>query len=192
MYVASRPGITSNLIALLFNRNRCKMLHVMSFVFLAFSRTQIHLEPDYRLHANIIYRFTKYIEWPAAKRSGDFIIGIVGDSPLYDDLKNLSNNKTVGDQKIVVVKMSPSASSYPCHILFISEEESSSLKRIVALTAGAPTLIVSESEGLARKGACINFITVDDRLKLEINKASIEQRNLHIASELLELGIIIK
>jgi hypothetical protein len=33
---------------------------------------------------------------------------------------------------------------------------------------------------------------VDDRLKLEINKTNIEQRNLRIASELLELGIIVK
>jgi hypothetical protein len=32
---------------------------------------------------------------------------------------------------------------------------------------------------------------VDDRLKLEINKGNVEQRNLGIASELLELGIII-
>jgi len=192
MHEATTPGITNILITLLSGRNRCRMLHIMSFAFLSFSRAQTRQEPDYRLHANIIYRFTKYIEWPAGKKSGDFIIGIVGDSPLYDDLKNMSNNKTVGDQKITVVKMSPSANSYPCQILFISEEESSSLKRIATLTAGAATLIVSESEGLARKGACINFITVDDRLKLEINKTNIDQRNLHIASELLELGIIIK
>jgi hypothetical protein len=77
-------------------------------------------------------------------------------------------------------------------MLFISEEESNSLKKIATLTAGSPILIISESEGLARKGSCINFITVDERLKLEINKGNVEQRNLRIASELLELGIIIK
>jgi hypothetical protein len=159
---------------------------------MSLSKTKAQHETDYKVHANIIYRFTKYIDWPINKKSGDFIIGIVGDSPLYDELKALSANKTVGSQKIVVVKMSPSASSYNCHILFIGDEESNSLKRIAALTAGAAILIVSESEGLARKGSCINFITVDERLKLEINKANVEQRDLRIASELLELGIIIK
>ncbi len=149
-------------------------------------------EAAYALQANIIYRITKYIDWPSGKRVGDFIIGVVGDTPLYDELKNLSVNKTVGSQKITVVKIAPSAGVYNCHILFISEEESSSLKRIALLTAGTPTLIITESGGLARKGSCINFITVDDRLKLEINKGNVEQRSLHIASELLELGIIIK
>ncbi len=149
-------------------------------------------ETDYKIYANIIYRFTKYIDWPADKKAGDFIIGIVGESPLYDDLKILSASKKVGNQKIVVMMMSPSANSYNCQILFISEEESSSLRRISNLTAGAAILIISESEGLARKGSCINFITVDERLKLEINRGNIEQRNLGIASELLELGTIIK
>jgi len=160
--------------------------------FMSLSKIKAQHETDYKVHANIIYRFTKYIDWPTNKKSGDFIIGIVGDSPLFDELKALSATKTVGSQKIVVVKMSPSASSYNCHILFITDEESNSLKKIAALTAGSATLIVSESEGLARKGSCINFITVDERLKLEINKVNVEQRDLRIASELLELGIIIK
>jgi hypothetical protein len=166
-----------------------KLLFLTVLVFFSFSGLQ---QGDYAVQANIIYRFTKYIDWPENKKSGDFIIGIVGESPLYDELRRLSATKTVGNQKIVIVKLSPSAASYNCHILFICNDESSSVKKIAAATAGTPVLIVSESNGLARKGSCINFIIVDDRLKLEINKTNIEQRNMRIASELLELGIIIK
>jgi hypothetical protein len=169
-----------------------KSLHITCILLLSLSKTYAQHETDYKIQANIIYRITKYIDWPVNKKAGDFIIGVVGESPLYDDLKSLSINKTVGGQRIVVVKMSPTANSYDCHMLFISEEESSSLKKIAILTASAPVLIISESDGLARKGSCINFITVDDRLKLEINKNNVEQRNLGIASELIELGIIIK
>lgn len=185
-------AIKKNFRTFLFNKIGFKLLHITGLLLISFSRTQLQHETDYKIYANIIYRFTKYIDWPVNKKSGDFIIGIVGDSPLYDELKTLSANKTVGNQKIVVMKMSPSANSYNCHIIFISEDESSSLKKIATLTAGAAILIISESDGLARKGSCINFITVDERLKLEINKNNVEQRNLSIASELLELGIIIK
>ena len=159
---------------------------------MSFNKAYAQHETDYKIQANIIYRFTKYIDWPVNKKSGDFVIGVIGDSPLYEDLKGLTANKTVKTQRIVVIKMSPTASSYDCHMLFISEEESSNLKKIAGATTGAPILIISESDGLARKGSCINFITVDDHLKLEINKSNVEQRNLGIASELLELGIIIK
>jgi hypothetical protein len=185
-------AIRNNVKTLLFSKSGLTLLCITGLLLMSLSRIQAQQEADYKIHANIIYRFTKYIDWPVNKKTGDFIIGIVGDSPLYDDLKSLSANKTVGNQKIVVSKMSPSASSYNCHILFISEDESSSLKRIANLTAGSAILIVSESDGLARKGACINFITVDERLKLEINKSNVDQRNLRIASELLELGVLIK
>jgi hypothetical protein len=169
-----------------------KTFCMLSFLFLNPSNVQAQPEANYAIHANIIYRFTKYIDWPATKKSGNFIIGIIGDSPLYDELISFTDNKTVGNQKIVVKKFSSSASTYNCHILFISEDESSSLKKIAAHTENSPVLLVSESPGLARKGACINFAIVDDRLKLEINKNSIEQRNMRIASELLQLGILVK
>lgn len=147
---------------------------------------------DYAIQANIIYRFTKYIDWPDNKKTGDFIIGIVGDSPLTDELKNFIANKTTGNRKIVIKTFSASSESFYCHILFISDDESNNLKKIASRTAGSAVLIVSESDGLALKGACINFIIVADHLKLEINKNNIEQRNLSIASELFQLGKIVK
>ena len=147
---------------------------------------------DYAVHANIIYHFTKYIDWPENKKSGDFIIGVVGDSPVYDELKKNVDDKKVGDQKIRIHKFSVSATSFNCQILFISDDKSRSIKKIVAATAGTSILLVSETEGLAQKGACINFTIVADHLKLEINKNNIEQRKLNIASELLQLGKIVK
>jgi hypothetical protein len=173
-------------------------LHIRLFCLLIFfslagiSKIQAQQAMDYAIQANIIYRFTKYIDWPENKKSDDFIIGIVGDSPLTDELKSFIVNKTAGSQKIVIKKFSSSADAFHCHILFISEDESTSLKKIAARTAGSPVLIVSESDGLAQKGACINFIIINDHLKLEINKNNIEQRNLNIASELLQLGKVVK
>lgn len=148
-------------------------------------------ETNYAVHANIIYHFTKYIDWPPSMKSGDFIIGVTGETPLYDELQKAIANKMAGNQKIIVNKISTNG-SFNCHILFISEDENSSIKKIAARTAGAPVLLVSESEGFAQKGSCINFIIVSDHLKLEINKNNIVQRGLSIASELLQLGKIVK
>jgi len=162
------------------------------FLLLNIDKTQAQQNDNYALYANIIYRVTKYINWPEDKKSGDFVIGIVGDSPLYDEIKSFTANKTVGNQKIVIKTFSSSASSYNCQILFISEDESRSLKKIVIVTDGTSTLLMSESYGLASKGSCINFIIVAEHLKLEINKNNIEQRNLKVASEFLTLGTIVK
>ena len=146
----------------------------------------------YAVHANIIYHFTKYINWPDEKKTGEFVIGVVGDTPLYNELKSFTSKRSAAGQPIVVKRFTSNTLDYNCHILFVSDESSSSIKRIAATTAGTPTLLVTESEGLSRKGACINFVLVDDHLKLEINKTNIERRSLDIASELLNLGIIVK
>jgi hypothetical protein len=169
-----------------------KTVCLLSLVFvITINKVQAQENINYALHANIIYRFTKYIDWPKDHKNGDFVIGVVGETPLFDELKNFIVNKTVGGQKIVVRRFSGSSGPFNCHILFVSEDASSSLKKIAASSANTSTLIVSESEGLARKGSCINFIIVNEHLKIEINKNNIEQRRLGIASELLQLGKIV-
>lgn len=146
----------------------------------------------YVIHANIIYRFTKYIDWPSSSKRGDFNIGVVGDSPVYDEMKKSIAGKMVGKQKITIKKLSSSAPAFDCQILYISDDAVKNIKKIADKTANEPILLISETEGLAQKGSCINFVIVADRLKLEINPTNIEERDLSIASELLQLGKIVK
>jgi uncharacterized protein DUF4154 len=147
---------------------------------------------DYAVHANVIYHFTKYIDWPENRKSGAFVVGIIGDSPLFDQLTDMVASKSVHGQRIVVKHVTPSEPLTDCHIIFISSEESSSIKKIAAKTAGQPVLVVGEDGGMASRGAAINFVIIADRLKLEINKQNIETHKLNIASELLQLGKIVK
>ena len=169
----------------------CKLVCLSIFLFFFAKRCSGQQTTDYKVHANIIYRFTKYIEWPENKQTGDFVIGVVGDSPVYEELRTLTASKSVGNQRIIIRKVAANAAVYSCSVLFISIEESRSLKRTALVTTGMPILLITEDTGLAKKGSCINFIIVDDHLKLEINKNNIISRNLNIASELLKLATIV-
>lgn len=159
---------------------------------LCFSRATAQSVDNYLVQANIIYRFTKYIDWPESKKNVDFIIGVVGSTPLYDVLKSFTINKGAGNQHIVIKKFLSSASSFDCHILFVCSEESGNIKKIAGHTMHTPILLVTESDIISPKNTCINFHIVDERLKLEINKTNIEEGKMNIASELLQLGVLIK
>src|SRR4051812_29283167 len=87
-------------------RNRLFKVIISLNIFLLFPLFQALAQNTYAIHANIIYRFTKYINWPDDKKSGDFIIGVVGETPLYEELKNFTSNKSVAGQPIVVKKFS--------------------------------------------------------------------------------------
>ncbi|MDB5280207.1 MAG: hypothetical protein JWR61_5162 [Ferruginibacter sp.] len=170
-----------------------KQVCLSAILLLPYCQLHAQQNTNYSLHANIIYRVIKYINWPNTNSgSGDFVIGIVGDTPLFDDLTSVVAGKKAGKQKIVVTRFPASAAAFNCHILFVPDDESNRFKKILAKTVNTPTLIISESEGFASEGSCINFVIAEDHLKLEINKRNIENRHLKIASELLQLGIPVK
>ena len=53
-------------------------------------------------------------------------------------------------------------------------------------------LLIAEREGLAKKGAGINFVTMEDEtLKFEVNKKVIEAHNLKIPKMLFSLGLVV-
>lgn len=144
--------------------------------------------PVYPIEANIIYHFTKYIDWPNKDESGEFVIGVIGNSPVFDEMTRLMSQKTACGKKITIRRFHPDAASFNCQILFITEEARSCLKTVSEMIASSPTLIVCEGAGLAKKGAAIDLVLSEEHLKLEINKTDIEHHKLQIASELLQLG----
>ncbi|HWB93565.1 MAG TPA: YfiR family protein [Puia sp.] len=148
--------------------------------------------PIYPIEANIVYHFTKYIDWPNKDEPGDFVIGVIGNSPVFDEMVKLMGQRTAGGKKITIKKFQPNSGSFVCHILFITEEAHSCLKTVAAQTAASAVLIVCEGAGLARKGAAIDLVLSDEHLKLEINKDNIERHKLQVASELLQLATVVK
>src|SRR5688572_12148261 len=110
------------------------------------NEVQAQKDVDYAVHANIIYHFTKYIEWPETD-TRTFVVGVVGETPLYDELVKVVKNRKAGNRRIEVKSISAS-SEIDCEILFISEYSSGNVKKIAAKTAGKPVLLVTEEEGL--------------------------------------------
>ena len=141
-----------------------------------------------KFKALFIYNYTKYIEWPSNQRDGDFVIGVLGNSTLADELKTISQKQKVGSRNIVVKVFGSADEIDNCHILFLGSGKSGSLATAMQKTSGRSTLIITDKEGLARQGSGINFITDGSKLNYEINKSNIEKSGLSVSSSLLSLG----
>src|SRR5206468_262493 len=56
-----------------------------------------------RLKSVFIYNFTRYIDWPADYKSGNFVINMFGsNTAMLTELNNMAKTKTVGAQKIEI------------------------------------------------------------------------------------------
>jgi hypothetical protein len=147
---------------------------------------------DYKSYSLFVYNFIKYIEWPEAKNQGDFVLGVLGDSPIIHELEKLAATKKAKGRTIVIKKFSTAEEVTDCHLLYVTSSKSGLIKALREKTKSKPMLIVGEREGLAKKGASLSFVTLeDDVLKFDINKSEIELHNLKIPGTLILLGLVI-
>lgn len=164
-----------------------KKLILLPFLFLC--GLGLYAQQQSQVQSAYIYHFTKYMEWPTSKQSGNFVIGVVGDSPIIPYLQTLAASKKAGVQTIVVKKFSSVSAASNCHILFISAKNSNELTAAISKGQSNSTLIITEKAGLGKKGACINFVIIAGKARFEINESAIKSNKIKVSAKLVQMGI---
>src|SRR3954470_9508528 len=82
-------------------------------------------ETDYKAYTLFIYNFMKYVEWPEAQSKGDFVLAVLGDSPISKELQTLAATKKLKGRNIVVKKVDTPEQAEGCQLLFIPSSKSS-------------------------------------------------------------------
>ncbi len=141
------------------------------------------------LQANYLYNIAKLVEWrDTDMRSGNFIIGVIGGSNLYQELIKQYSTRTIGKQPIEVRKLPRTADVERCHILFVANSELSLLPAIYKRLQDKPTMVVTEYAGALDDGAVVNFVKVDNLLKYELSMANAGKHGLVVGSTLKNLA----
>ena len=78
-----------------------------------------------------------------------------------------------------------------CNILFISQSYINPIETVISKFRDKNVLIITEQLGYGEKGAHINFLISNNRLKFEVNLAAVKRSRLKLSSQLLEHAIII-
>ena len=144
-----------------------------------------------KYHSIFIYNFSKYVKWPDAQNSGNFVIGVLGNSAIEKDLTAMASAKQVNGKKIEIRQFRSAAEVNGCHILYVAESESAKFDQVLTETGSQPVLLVTAKPGLAKKGAAINFVEVEGKIKFELNQKNAETRGLKVAGSLASLAIIV-
>lgn len=171
-----------------------KLLFIL-FSFILFTSSVVVIpdqsdEANARIKSIYIYNFTKYIEWPDNYKEGNFVIGFLGsNSALLSELSKMSETKKVGNQDIQIRKITTIDNSDKFNIIYILTDNSTQLSEVLTKVKGKSTLIVTEKPGLAKQGSGINFVIVENKQKIELNKSNIEKYKLKIASTLVNMAL---
>lgn len=158
---------------------------------LAFACAYAGQAQNYQLHSVYLYSFTRYVQWPEEMAKGAFLITVLGESPIYDELLHMAEVKKVGDRPIKVSRVPSAADVKQCNILFVPADKSAQLAEVLAKIGSGPTLVVTEQPGLSAKGSAINFVNKDGKLAFELNQSTLNKHKLKASTELTKLAILI-
>lgn len=147
--------------------------------------------PMHEIYSMMVFNFVKYVQWPANDDSKEFVIGVVGSNDIYKTLNTWYAGKAKGTKTYVIKKFNNAAEITDCQVIFIDRSKSGEFDAVNNKVKGKGTLVVTDRNGLGSKGSCINFKTVDDKLRFELNQQAMEASNLKVAGALTSMAILI-
>jgi hypothetical protein len=148
-------------------------------------------KPVYEIHAQMMFNFIKYIQWPNEAEGGDFVVGVMGDDDLFNTLKGWYDGKPKGAKKYSVKRLATADEAATCSVVYLGKGKNKEFDNIKTATTGKPVLTITDSFNLGQKGSCINFKVIDGKLKFEMNQASITGSSLKVSSALSSMAIMI-
>jgi hypothetical protein len=147
--------------------------------------------PIHEVYSMMVFNFTKYVQWPDHTASGEFVIGVIGNADVYNTLNTWYGGKPRGTKTYVIKKFNNSSEVTDCHVVFIDKSKSGEFDAVNTKVSGKGTLVITDKNGLGAKGSGINFKTVDNKLKFELNQKALETANLKVSGALSSMAILI-
>ena len=137
---------------------------------------------DGKFKALFITKFAEYIEWPDASK--DVTIGVVGKSPVFDELSAFAAKKT----NLSVITISSPAEVAKCRIIFLPESQNVQIAGYKTAIGTRSILLVSEEGSLVGIGSDIGFFTAAGKVQFQLSEPNIKQKNLVVSAKLRALA----
>jgi YfiR/HmsC-like len=147
---------------------------------------------EYQLKAVFLFNFAHFVEWPATALPGGnapFVIGVVGKDPFGSSLDEVVRGESVGGRPLAIERYPDVPRLGKCQILFIPAPELTHLEQILEALKGRSVLTVTE--GPAPRGAIVDLLKEDSRIRLRIDLQAARASNLTISSKLLRPAEIV-
>jgi hypothetical protein len=154
----------------------------------AFAIAAIAEPVEYAVKAAYLTKFGIYVEWPDIAPGSTLNLCVAGNDPFGKALDSAASGQQPGNHSIVVRRLPTVTPESNCQIAFFGSADPAAQQTIDSLR-GSPVLTVSDSGG---KGAIVNFVLKDNRVRFEIDEAAAAQNNLVLSAKLLGLALNVK
>ncbi len=141
------------------------------------------------IQASYLYNIAKLVEWEDSKYSkGNFVIGILSGSNVYQELVKKYQSKSIGNQPIEIQKLLQPSDAERCNILFVGRDNLQHVAEVYEIMEGTGTLVVTEYTDALEDGSVINFMVVNNTLGYELSLENAQGHGLKVGSTLKQMA----
>jgi hypothetical protein len=145
-------------------------------------------QAEHEVKAAFLVRFLGFVEWPEgafARPESPIVIGVLGSDEVLAALQDSTAGRIVQARPVAVRRLKEGEPLNGVHLVFVGRPASSALPRL-----GNPpgVLVVAETEGGLDRGATINFVRREGRVRFEVALDSAERQGLRISSRMLSVA----
>jgi hypothetical protein len=149
---------------------------------------------DAEVKATYLFQFGRFVRWPAGAMAdgAPFTVCVLGRDPFGAVLDQTMAEETVGGRNIAVKRLAGLDEGRGCQIVFVSADEEPRLGAILDTLGRSSILTVSDMRRFSERGGMVEFVSVDNRIRFEINLQATEAAQLSPSSELLRVAATIR
>jgi hypothetical protein len=169
------------------------LLLALGWLAMASLEARASIPSEYAVKAAFLLNFGKFVSWPESdfqNPGAPLVIGVLGNNPFHEDLKQMIAGKSIAGHPLLFRRLQTPEAVRNCHILFVSQSAQKDAPAILAVLRNADVLTVTENlPHFADSGFAINFVTVQDHIRFQINHPAAARTGLTISSKLLSLAL---
>ena len=137
---------------------------------------------NYQVYSLYVINIAKYSSWPST--TGELNVAVLGKSKVYEELLK-HHGKNVNGHTMKVSQAENLSDVGGAHIVYLPDSKSALLDDLIKSTEGKPVMIISEREGLHKRGAGFSFIVMDNgTLRCDMNNTELERRQIKVSKNL--------
>lgn len=144
-----------------------------------------------QVKAAYLFNFGKFVRWTTERSATleSFQICILGKDPFGGVLDSTVAGESINGKKITVRRITTLQEATPCSVLYISVSEEGHLAPLLAAAQSLSVLTVSDIHDFAERGGAIGLVSVQGKIRFEVNRRAAQQAHLELSSELLKVAI---
>jgi F420-0:gamma-glutamyl ligase len=153
--------------------------------------TAFAVDREHQVKAEFVYKFSKYIEWPArvlGASGSPFEVAVTGQDTYGRELDDALTGTTIQGHPVVLRRLQSDNDIASCRLVIVGSAEPDRIAHLARLCKGTGTVLVGESPDFAKNGGTIGFVVESNHIRFDVNLDTARKADVSINLKLVSLA----